>query len=128
MKIIESEQVICCDVDETLISWDTTMYNPVASALPLIIVKDPYTNKELYLRPHNPHIYLLKARLERGATVILWSAGGYKWAEAVAKALSLTHERIIYMSKPIAYIDDKPANSWMGEHIYIPIDSKYGNE
>ncbi len=121
MKIIENEQIICCDVDETLISWDTY-------ATEQMIVHDPYTNSKKYLRPHNAHIYLLKSRLERGATVILWSAGGYKWAEAVAKALSLTHERIIYMSKPIAYIDDKPANSWMGEHIYIPIDSKYGNE
>ncbi len=123
MKVNKSEQVICVDIDDTLIIWgefDKSKHK-------FIIVVDPHTGKHLELRVHEPHLKIIESRLVRGALLIVWSAGGYAWAEAVLQGLYLQYNESIHVySKPIAYVDDKKANEWMGDHIYLHPDSTYG--
>ncbi len=123
MKVTANEQVIPVDIDDTLIVWGPS----IPGLHRTISVKDPHSETILTLRVHEPHLKIVESRLSRGALLIVWSAGGYAWAEAVIKGLGLDiHENIHIYSKPIAYIDDKKANDWMGDHIYLHPDSNYG--
>ena len=120
MLVVKSEQIVCVDVDQTLIIW-----SKLKKSHKIATITCPYTGKQEYLRIHEPHVKILKDRLARGATVIVWSANGYKWAQAVLKALNISHDRVHVYSKPVMYIDDKVATDWMGEHVYIDPDSEY---
>lgn len=120
MQIVANEQVVCFDIDETLILW-----GKLKRKHKVVAVSCPYSNRQEYLRVHEPHVKIFRDRLARGATILCWSANGYRWATAVLKALGLEHAQVIVMSKPCAYVDDKVCTDWMGEHIYIDPDSTY---
>ena len=120
MRRIETELLIPCDIDQTLICWDSL---PPPTMVEFI---DPYDNRPRLVVPHKPNIKIMMNYLERGATVLVWSRSGYKWAEAALKALNIDHDNIIVASKPFAYIDDKPGQEWMGEQVFLPIDSNWG--
>lgn len=125
MHVNESEQVICVDIDDTVVVWGNIRdVDPLTHRIAQI--NDPYTGKQVVLRVHEPHLKIVESRLARGATLIVWSASGYQWAKAVLEALGLDNKNIHVFSKPIAYVDDKKANEWMGEHIYLHPDSSYG--
>lgn len=121
MKVIENEQIIKIDCDDTLVIWGST--NP---AFEEVIVIDPYDGKKLSLHAHAGHIKILKDRKRRGAYIVVWSAGGYRWAEAVVKALGLEEFVDEVSSKPFMYIDDLQAAEILGERLYLGLDSKYG--
>jgi len=120
MLTVKSEQVLMVDVDFTLLLW-----GKIAKGEECVQFTDPYTKAQLYVKPHRAHVKILKDRLERGATVFVWSAAGWKWARAALRALNIDHKRLVVMSKPIAYIDDKPCQEWMGERIYLDNGSTY---
>jgi hydroxymethylpyrimidine pyrophosphatase-like HAD family hydrolase len=113
MIIFKTNQLICYDVDETLIMWN----KGILSTIP---IKDPFiigvTNHVL---PNEKHIELLKKHKARGFTVIVWSAQGVEWAEAVVKALELEEYVDAVFSKPSGYVDDLPVDEWIGPRIYI---------
>lgn len=119
MKIIKSEQIICVDIDDTLVLWNKKI------KIKSILVKDPYMNKFIKVKPHYAHIQLLKEKKLRGYTIIVWSQGGYKWAETIVKVLKLESYVDLILSKPLAIIDDLPASKWLGERIYIKPNSAY---
>ena len=121
MKVIASEQLICVDVDDTLIKWSKIKKSDTCVAF-----TDPYDCSQHYVAIHKPHIKILKDRKRRGATIVVWSQSGYKWAEAVVRALNLQNYVDFVASKPIAIIDDKPAADWLAERIYLDPNSKYG--
>ena len=121
MKVIENEQLIMIDVDDTLVMWGSENID-----YKRVLVEDPYDNKTVELRAHAGHIKVLKDRKARGAFIVVWSAGGYKWAEAVVKALQLESYVDIIASKPFMYIDDKLAEDILGERLYLGANSKYG--
>lgn len=123
-RLVQNESVLCVDVDNTLVIWG----QEDVPGVELISVANPLNPTDVsLLRPHNGHIKILKDRYLRGSHVTVWSAGGYRWAEAVVKALKLERHVDIIMTKPFAYIDDKEANEWMGEHIYLAPDDTYGS-
>ena len=121
MTVIRSEQIICFDVDQTLI-----LHRTAKKKDKIVAVTDPYDFAQRYLVVHEPHIKILKDRKKRGATIIVWSQNGWAWAEAVVRALRLEHEVDLVLSKPIAYVDDLPVETWLAERIYLDADSKYG--
>jgi phosphoserine phosphatase len=121
MKITHNDSVIFFDVDDTLVVWTKIRKGDKA-----VLVTCPYTAEQYILKKHLAHIKILKDRKARGSYVVVWSAGGYKWAEAVIRALQLETYVDQIMSKPIAYVDDKPSKAFMGEHIYLGIDTDYG--
>lgn len=120
MTIIANEQVIFCDIDDTLIMWLDTTSEPV------VLVTCPYSNKEYMLPINLGNRKILMDRKARGTTIIVWSAGGHAWAKAVIEAMKLQDYVDYIMSKPMGYIDDKKADEILGERIYIPFRSKYG--
>lgn len=119
MKVIENESIIFFDCDDTLVMWGLDPINPA-------YVINPYYGESERLAPHKGHIKVLKERKARGSTIVVWSAGGYKWAEAVVKALNLEEYVDLCMTKPHAYVDDKTAAEIMGERIYLPYSGGYG--
>jgi phosphoserine phosphatase len=123
MQVIENEQVICFDVDDTLVKWGDNYMHPhknKAGTIDAIDFIDPYDNSVLYLIPHLKHIALLKKMKGRGYYVRVWSAGGVKWAEAVIRKLELESFVDSVETKPIKYVDDLiTVSDILGSRIYL---------
>ena len=111
MKVIENENTVFIDVDETLV------LHCLSSEAGLFIT-DPDTNEKLPVIEHKRHIGYLKKSKSRGRFVVVWSANGYRWAMTVVKALGLTKYVDVCMTKPTVYFDDVPADSFM-QRVYI---------
>lgn len=112
----KDERVLVCDVDDTLVMWGENAYQPTDGTIEF---KDPYNGDSLFLKPHKRHIKLLEHFHSRGYYVIVWSAGGGKWAKSVVNTLEINHIVDDIMGKPLKYIDDLPAQEWMGNRIYV---------
>lgn len=123
--IVESrESTIWIDVDDTLVIWGKS---PEEYPNGLWIPNPHYLDESpKYLVPHEGHIRILKDRKARGSAIIVWSAGGNLWAETIIKALGLEAYVDYIFTKPHAYIDDKTADEFMKERIYLPLDNPYG--
>lgn len=120
MQVIQSEFIIHCDIDDTLVMWNNVEYwHPGPEQIEFI---DPYDNRSLYLKPHKDHIALLKKYKAQGFTIFVWSAGGYKWAESVVKTLQLENTVDFVMSKNTKFVDDLPASQVLGTRIFIPFE------
>jgi FMN phosphatase YigB (HAD superfamily) len=122
MKTIKQESTVFIDCDDTLVMWPTKEMSKTFA----IPIKNPHDNKIDCLLRHEGHIKVLKDRKARGSFIVVWSSGGFAWAEAVVKALGLEDYVDLCMTKPHMYIDDKKAEQIMGEHLYIPYGSGYG--
>lgn len=119
--VVTKESTIFVDVDDTLVMWGKAKKGEKTVA-----ITNPHDGKQDYLRPHKGHIKVLKDRYSRGSFIVVWSAGGFAWAEAVVKALGLENYVDLIMTKPHIYIDDKEAVHVMGERLYIPYGNGYG--
>jgi hypothetical protein len=125
MIVIENDNCIFFDVDDTLVMWDSGYVNEDSSNT--IQIKDPYFVPMLYgqqsasytLVPHDKHIqYLKDAKIKNKNTIVVWSAGGWEWAKSVVAALELEEYVDAIMSKPKSYVDDLSCNEFMGNRIY----------
>ena len=116
MQIIENEQVIFVDCDDTLVMWDDTFRQPGDNK---IEVFDPNDSSNNYLTPNEKHIDLVKKHKGRGYFVVVWSAAGYAWANSVVNAVKLNDYVDIVMSKPVKYMDDLTANEILGTRVYL---------
>lgn len=121
MKVVSKESTIFIDCDDTLVMW-----GKAKRGQKVVAVTNTLDGSQDYLRPHKGHIKILKDRKARGSFIVVWSAGGYAWAESVVKALKLQDYVDLVMTKPHAYVDDKKSEEFMGEHIYLPYGSGYG--
>ena len=121
MKVIQSEQLLCVDVDDTLI-----MHKKAKKNDKVVCFTDPYDGSQHYVVVHKAHVKILRDRKRRGATIVVWSQSGYQWAKAVVEALELQKYVDYVASKPVAIMDDKPASDWLAERIYLNPDSLYG--
>lgn len=97
MIVLESDMTAFFDIDETLVLWG---------------------NGGSY-KPHYAHIEQLKRHHLRGHKVIVWSKGGYKWAERVVKELKLERYIDIVMAKPAFLWDDLDTEKWMPKREYF---------
>jgi len=122
MKTVDKESTVFIDVDDTLVMW-----GKAKEGEKVVAVTSPHDGGQNYLRPHAGHIKILKDRKARGSFIVVWSAGGFAWAEAVVKALGLDTHVDMCMTKPHMYLDDKKAEEFMGEHLYIPYGDGYGS-
>jgi len=116
---IDNEQIYAFDIDDTLVMWEGNIHQPDEHGRKLAIV-DPYDKTTVFLKPHQQHIKLVKQMHGRGRFVMVWSAGGVQWAEAVVKALNLEPYVGLIITKPVGYVDDLPANKFLQNHIYLP--------
>jgi phosphoserine phosphatase len=126
VKTIKSHRIVYFDVDDTLVVWNWKELDPNCSIL--VSVSDPDSDFTAQLMPHQRHIELLKQFKARGHTVVVWSAGGWRWAESAVKALGIEDLIDYVMSKPDWYVDDLHASSFMGGNVYLhPTDPSKDN-
>lgn len=109
--IRSKEHSIMIDVDDTLVMW----HQPVND----IIVECPYSGDEIPLKIHKRHVKLLKDHYARGYCVVVWSAAGVAWADAVVDALELRPYIYDTLSKPQKFIDDLPATEVLVNRLYL---------
>lgn len=102
MNVVNNEDIVCFDVDGTLVIPDTDPHTKD------ITIVNPYSGTPVELRIHHAHVELLKIYRGRGCFVRVWSHGGVKWAEAVVKALNLEKYVDSIETKPAKLIDDLP--------------------
>lgn len=110
-----NERVVSFDCDDTLVMWGDDFYQPNEGRIAIL---DPNDGKTMYLTPHALHIRKLKGYHQSGWFVIIWSAGGGAWANAVAKALELEEHCSLITAKPSILFDDQPLNNAFGERKY----------
>lgn len=120
MRVHKNEHVTPFDVDKTLI----LPYDP-ESKNPWVWVYDAVTNSKIKMTSHMPNIRLLKEEHHRGSHIIVWSRGGYEWAEAVIEALGLEKYVSDVYTKPYVYFDDLDVKEWMNQRVYLAPDAKY---
>lgn len=128
MYVLNREHLRCWDVDDTLIMHQN--YKPHEDeaewrGVGHVSIKCPYTGDVGNYYINYNMVRLLKEEHARGGCNVVWSRGGYQWAEAVVKALELGPMVSLIMSKPLVYMDDKPVTEWMTDRVYIPPNVKY---
>ena len=97
VKIFERPTVFF-DIDDTLIMWDEKLKGNT-----VCINCDGHLS---HMVRNEGNIEELKRHGARGIDIIVWSKGGYLWAERVVRALGLEKYVAAIMSKPICYYDD----------------------
>jgi hypothetical protein len=121
MKVITKEHTIFIDVDDTLVMHEKEKTENGV----YISVKDPIENRSIKLRVNEPMVRLLKEEHHRGSYIVVWSRGGWEWAQNVIVALGLGTKVDLVMSKPLAYFDDKPVEEWLKYRVYLSPDTPY---
>lgn len=121
MRINDSETIVVCDVDGTLI-------RPIVDfpegflRNDIVKIKNPYDEQEYTYEIHHEHISLLRQYKGRGFYIKVWSAGGVQHAVSVVKALGLNDGTVDEVeTKPIKNMDDKKSSVHIiGSRVFIP--------
>lgn len=95
MKNVLNENIVCIDVDETLIMWKGTKW-----------------------RPNYANIHALIREKKRGKYIIVWSKAGGKAARIAVRELGIRSFVDLTMAKPGRIIDDKDPSKWMDRSYY----------
>lgn len=117
MKVINNENIVGCDIDDTLLMWDSpTVEGPGK-------VKLDFAGGVVFLTPHHYHIQLLKTYKERGYYIIFWSANGSAHATRAVEALGLEYladgKTGHVQGKLTKHMDDNPDSaSILGPRVY----------
>lgn len=107
------------DVDSTLIEWDL----PTEKTPKDELVQVPIRGIAGVFRYNKHNLKHLHQLALRGHNIVIWSAAGVEWCEAVAKALKIDSVVGACLNKPSYYIDDiGDANKFMGKHVFYDID------
>jgi hypothetical protein len=97
---LKDGEVFACDCDDTLLLWKI----PKDYSGPLVTTNlDGFEDKGIANTPAIDHLKKMKSR---GFSVVVWSAAGSNWAEAVVKVLNLENYVDICMSKISFHLDD----------------------
>src|SRR6478736_2840868 len=102
--LIGNEQNSMWDVDDTLV-----MHVEDGSPADLVLYNDAM-ECNISLNIHHDHIKQIKSHKNRGFTVIVWSGNGNSWCKKVIEALEIEKYVDFYMTKPVKFFDDLPAN------------------
>lgn len=118
-QVLESSDNIFFDVDGTLIIWSKFRLKRKDQ----LSIPDPNMKGHVIkCYPHITHINILKRNYSQGRKIIVWSAGGHKWAKAVIETLKLESYVSLIMDKPDRYCDDIPMDQWYPQRIYLEND------
>lgn len=95
------------DCDETLVFVDS-----IPEGVETVMVQIPGFPPKL-CGVHKAHVERLKNHKSWSNGVVVWSKSGYKWAEAVVRALDLREYVDLCIAKPEYYYDDKSCCDFM---------------
>ncbi len=121
MKVIRRENPVFVDVDSTLVLPNETKYQGNEQ----VSIYDSVTGSYLTMYKHAPNIRLLLEEKHRGSFIVVWSRGGFDWAENVLKALNITYAVDLVMTKPLVYIDDLDISNWLPYRVYLEPNTAY---
>lgn len=122
--LLENDTVLFVDCDDTLVMWS---WPPEAEKeLIHISAKNEPALQNILVWPHKYHIEKIKRFKLRGLSVVVWSQGGYAWANAIVEALGLTEFVDAVMAKPRWVVDDLPINAWLNDSQREYYDPKTG--
>ena len=116
MEVFQGNRTVYFDVDDTLMEWkqcDPSFRDACR------IENNGFV---FYKRPINIHVEELKNQKMAGNTVVVWSAGGAKWAEAVLRALKIEQYVDVVLTKPDFYYDDKDVDYWFPKKRYFHME------
>lgn len=113
MYVLESDNVVFADCDDTLVLWGRPEGGQAES---LEVGQGDYVE---LVYPHWVHVQKLREHKARGHKVVVWSQGGYEWARAVVKALDIEDVVDAVMRKPTWCMDDMPASAYMPQPYWV---------
>ena len=137
MNVINKEQLRMLDIDDTIVmhrskhgsaalgSAERWLELQELATRQYVSLIDRITGNVIELEINKNMVRLVKEEHHRGATIIVWSRGGYEWAADVITALGLQDYVHTVMSKPLVYFDDKPVTEWLTDRVYIGPDANY---
>lgn len=111
MKVLRSDMIVFFDVDDTLIGWGKPEPGPAEHWVQVQVPHWRGQTANHWIIKEN--VEAIKLHKSRGHIVVVWSAGGYEWAEAVVKALKMENYVDLVCSKPEWIYDDLEASVWM---------------
>ena len=122
MNVIKGNKFVYFDVDETLVKWSYDRYEADKAILFEIDMISEY------LVPHSKHIELLKRYKTRtkDTVIVVWSQGGWDWAETVVKTLGLEEYVDAILTKPDIYVDDLNSVWFMGDNKRVFLEDNNG--
>ncbi len=127
MTVLREENIVLFDVDSTLIMHDLPSCIPKEEELRIVDPLD--TAKVITVRINQPMVRLLREEHYRGSYILVLSRGGYQWATNVIRALGFSNwDKLMVLSKPLAYFDDKPVQEWLPYRVYIGPNEIYKNK
>ena len=118
MRINSNEMRVFFDVDGTLVEIQPDMRIDEAVDKKFLF---NYYGETVICFHIDSHIALLKSYKKRGYEVVVWSANGVQWAYEVVTKLGLEKFVDEVATKPLKYVDDKSADSWM-QRVFIGDD------
>lgn len=108
------------DIDDTLIEWNYVENYDITDYV--VIECRGRVGKYLINRHNIEHLIKLS---NRGHGIVVWSAGGSDWAEAVVKGLGIEKYVDVVAPKPTYYIDDiKDPSGILGKYAFYDMSGK----
>jgi len=116
MQVIKGNQFTFFDVDDTIIMWDRDSQDVLIDGI--------------WFTTHKGHLVQMYKHAARGHQIILWSAGGWEWAERVAVALGLDKDikNLVVLEKPTWFYDDLRPEDFLGYNKYLGKDPEAGKD
>ena len=121
MIILPEKITVFFDVDSTLVLWDATQEEMAIKG-----IKFGEGDYAVMCVPHEKHIEMLRQHKARNHLIVVWSAGGVSWAEAVIKKLGLEDLVDLVVTKPHFFYDDLPSSMFMPESSRVYKDPIHG--
>lgn len=113
-KTVGTEQNVFFDIDDTMV-----MHVHDNSPTDLVLYND-MMECNIGLNIHHEHVKQIKSHKNRGFSVFVWSGNGSAWAKKVIEALELQNYVDYYMTKPVKFFDDLPAEQVLVNRVYLP--------
>jgi phosphoserine phosphatase len=149
---IKEGRIAYFDVDHTLVIWERDpnkllldlpegleeSFDQICKAdFPELHNRQPevlgisHNGFRFWIRPVWTHVLQLIQQKMKGIQVVVWSASGSDWAEAVVNRLRLDDYVDLVVTKPDFYYDDSHPEGFMGKHFFFAweeIDAKMGRK
>jgi len=113
MKVVKGRYTLFCDVDDTLVLYRAPE-DYTGTKVTIKFENNLYGgfSSESTLAVNQAAIDELKQHKKKGAIIIVWSQGGWDWAQSVVKALKI--EKIVdyVVEKPSVVFDDLSMATW----------------